>query len=103
MMLAVKEMEGKMVNSKEMMTFLEDKACAMREENVKLKHEIDFMGNEKEKTLAILEGLKKDYEQIKHQCEQIKHEREQIKHEKGNLVENEKKSLEKIQSLESNL
>lgn len=96
MMLAVKEMDGKMVNSKEMMTFLEDKACAMREENVKLKHEIDFMGNEKEKTLAILEGLKRDYEQIKH-------EREQIKHEKGNLVENEKKSLEKIQSLENNL
>jgi hypothetical protein len=30
MMLAVKEMEGKMVNSKEMMTFLEDKTCAMK-------------------------------------------------------------------------
>lgn len=89
-------MERKMVNSKEMMTFLEDKACTMKEENVKLKHEIDLMGVEKEKTLAILEGLKKE-------CEQIKHEREQIKHEKGNLAENEKKSLEKIQSLESDL
>ena len=84
------------MNSKEMMTFLEDKACAMKEENVKLKHEVDLMGNEKEKTLAILEGLKKE-------CEQIKNEREQIKYEKGNLTENEKKSLEKIQSLESNL
>jgi hypothetical protein len=54
------------------------------------------MGIEKEKTLAILEGLKKECEQIRHQCEQIKEE-------KGNLTESEKKSYEKIKSIESNL
>jgi hypothetical protein len=37
-MTVVKEMEVKLLNSKEMMSFLEDKACGIREDNVKLKH-----------------------------------------------------------------
>lgn len=44
--MVVKEMEGKDGNLKEMMGFLEEMVCGMREEKVKLRHEIELMKRE---------------------------------------------------------